>query len=313
MRNRRLSRRLIVLFGTAWVIAGLAWRVSVHLQQERLNAQLFVAIENRNTNWAIRLLDEGADPNAEKWDTTVKENGWQRIWRLLRGARRNSNSYPVTPILPFREIGISLGYGYGPSLMDPPDPRLIHALLEHGADPNHSSGWGTPLAFYAEYQEHKMVALLLAYGADPNYCPDARSHDPPIARAANDYEPSGIRLLLAHHADPNVRTSEGRTPLMEAARGVWNPAENLELLLKAGADPNARDPEGMTALMMAADDDRPDRVQVLLASRANPMLRAKNGKTALDLARKNGSKDVLKPLEKATRGCLPKNEYLVPK
>jgi ankyrin repeat protein len=55
---------------------------------------------------------------------------------------------------------------------------------------------------------------------------------------------------LVVSADPNVRTTQGATPVMNAAQS--NKVEPLNLLLKSGALINAKDNRGFTALHRAA-------------------------------------------------------------
>lgn len=57
-------------------------------------------------------------------------------------------------------------------------PQALEYLLEHGAEPNQSNGFGkTALMYAAQYNQLESVKLLLKYGADPNartFIPDDR-------------------------------------------------------------------------------------------------------------------------------------------
>jgi len=63
--------------------------------------------------------------------------------------------------------------------------------------------------------------------------------------------PEFVRLLLAKGAEVDVKSREGNTPLMAAARS--GKTEMTRLLLDNGADVNARNNYGQTALMSVAD------------------------------------------------------------
>ncbi|NMO16120.1 ankyrin repeat domain-containing protein [Pyxidicoccus fallax] len=71
-----------------------------------------------------------------------------------------------------------------------------------------------------------------------------------------------VKSKLAAGADPNPFDSEGRTPLMAAARK--GRADIVRLLLEAGADPELTDSLGETALIMAAAHGNADVCRLLL-------------------------------------------------
>ena len=60
-------------------------------------------------------------------------------------------------------------------------------------------------------------------------------------------------------------------------------------LLQAGCDINAADSNGRTPLMYAARYCRPTAVRLLLEHGANAKAKDKSGKTALDLAKQSGT------------------------
>ena len=113
--------------------------------------------------------------------------------------------------------------------------------------------------------------------------------------ALAEYQPEVARRL-AEHTDPNVRTADGSTLLMAAAR-----AEEIELVqwaLDHGTDVNAIRPEKRngTALIIAARKGNPERVSLLLARGADPTVANHEGKTALDLAKGSRVKELLRTL-----------------
>jgi ankyrin repeat protein len=116
------------------------------------------------------------------------------------------------------------------------DIRAMKILLEHGADPNISSGEGLSAAWISvslpannsalnPNYEHTRLKILLDYGADPNfiYCPTNKEK----TDAANCEEKS----LLMH----------------AVSRGT----EKVKLLVDAGADINYKSNLGKTAAQYA--------------------------------------------------------------
>jgi ankyrin repeat protein len=267
--------------------------VAVRVRQDRLDAALFQAIEHQQTDRAIELLKQGANPNAEKWEKS-QGNLLQRTWALLRGSRGNKDA--TRPM--FACWNGEIIVGFGTRLGHPPEARLIRALLEHGADPNRpDAGLGTPLQFYTEYDKLECVAILLEQGADPNYCPDIRLKAPPLSLAASSPDPYLVRLLLAHYANPTTLDAARQTPLMYAAEGTWVPRATFDMLFKVGQDLNTQDEKGMTALMLAAEHDHDWKVKLLLEAGADPTLRRRDGRTARDIAKAKAWKDIVKLLD----------------
>src|SRR5262249_14099224 len=76
-----------------------------------------------------------------------------------------------------------------------------------------------------------------------------------------------------------------------------------EALLQAGCDVNAADSNGRTPLMYAARYNQPTAVQLLLERGANVNVRDKGGMTALDLAKQFANQEIIRPLQRA--GALP--------
>ncbi len=94
--------------------------------------------------------------------------------------------------------------------------------------------------------------------------PDGRSILHAAARMAVDE--GSIRLLVAAGIDPNARSTNGRTPLFEAAG--WNRhAAVTDALLEIGADPESEDDLGRTPLFIAVWNENPVVVGPLVAAR----------------------------------------------
>lgn len=90
-----------------------------------------------------------------------------------------------------------------------------------------------------------------------------------LYRAVDANEKECVAILLENKADPNVKSSQGHTPLMEAARDGH--FEIAKMLIDYGADVKAaRSDDGQTALHLAAKWGRGDVVKLLLDKGADP-------------------------------------------
>ena len=116
------------------------------------------------------------------------------------------------------------------------DGATVRRLVEEGADPNTSAGWGQTLLHYA----------------------------------AGDDDRETAELLLGKGADVNARNQAGETPLHVAARR--NQAEMIRFLASKGADAGATNRGGITALDCAREGGHPEAAGALeaLAGRRKP-------------------------------------------
>jgi ankyrin repeat protein len=89
------------------------------------------------------------------------------------------------------------------------DVRMIRLLLEHGADPNHSTYFGNPLSQACWSDSVEAAKLLIARGANVN-ARDAVANFTPLHWAAGTESPRPqlVKLLLANEADPNAAGGE---------------------------------------------------------------------------------------------------------
>ena len=103
-----------------------------------------------------------------------------------------------------------------------------------------------------------------------------------IAASGNDLQK--VVLLLEKGAEVNARNTDGKTPLMFAARGSSTP-EIVALLIEKGAEVNARNTNSWTPLMFAAENSStPEIVQLLLEKGAEVNARNTAGYTPLKFA-----------------------------
>ena len=169
-----------------------------------------------------------------------------------------------------------------------PEPAVISALLEAGADINgRDEEGGTPLHAAAAFNpEPAVISTLLEAGADINSRTENGS-TPLHAAALNNPEPAVISALLEAGADINSRTEGGGTPLHAAA--LNNPASAvISALLEAGAYINSRAEGGITPLHAAAfNNPAPAVISALLEAGADINSRTKDGSTPLHAAALN--------------------------
>ena len=201
--------------------------------------------------------------------------------------------------------------------------ETLRILLEHGADPNIKTYWGsaggtrrkgrTALAEAIYSGNRKISELLIEAGAEI----EQSAANDQLLRVAGSGDPEKVKLLLERfHADPETtfagntnNFTKGDTPLIQAAGSYyWNGGredesmETLKLLLESGADINRKNSQGQTALMAATAAGAPPSIQlILLTASADPRAKNKEGKTALMLAKRDFDCD---PLRAALEGNL---------
>jgi len=105
------------------------------------------------------------------------------------------------------------------------------------------------------------MKLLLESGADVNA--QNAFHATALIWASGD--PVKSRILVERGADVNVRTQQGRTPLMGAAKRNGN-SDLVRLLLEKGADMNT---PGDTTLVTAAQSGDVENMRLLIKNGAN--------------------------------------------
>ena len=132
------------------------------------------------------------------------------------------------------------------------DIEKVKSLLLLGANVNSTDGLGYSALIDAQAcKRHddstrvQLVELLIAKGATVNL----RSSDGSTALmfAARNGDTLAVNALLRNGAEVNIADKEGETPLMKAAANSCN-EETVRALLSAGADLSARDHKERNAL-----------------------------------------------------------------
>ena len=132
----------------------------------------------------------------------------------------------------------------------------LRALVESQDVNAKDSRGATPLMYAAAFGNAQQMKLLLESGADVNG--QNAFQATALIWAGGDAVKS--RMLIEHGADINVRTQQGQTPLMVAARRNGN-ADLVRLLLEKGADTKT---PGDTTLIPAAQSGDVDIMRLLI-------------------------------------------------
>jgi ankyrin repeat protein len=298
---------------TRWEQTALMWALAANhpaaaqtLMEHGANVQarskagftpLMFAAQQGDMDSVRALLTAGADINAATPQhgnvlTVASGSGHEAlsIFLVEQGANPNSPNYRgVTPLHYAVPQGLTTFDGlkyegvYRP--IPPNMPKLVAALLVHGADPNAqitrsaplgpespSAGVGmsgqTPLFLAALAGDVEVIQILADNGADPllgSYSPmsGADNNTSPLMAAAGEsrYRWKGtldgtlgdplaaVKLLVKLGADVNRTTSSGQSALHSAALAGDN--EIVRFLVDQGAEVDLADRSGQTPWTMA--------------------------------------------------------------
>ncbi|KAM5376395.1 hypothetical protein ACJZ2D_005449 [Fusarium nematophilum] len=139
-------------------------------------------------------------------------------------------------------------------------------LLNHGANPNHSSSRGRrPLDQAASFPSSSACAsLLLQYGASTSLTENQGRTALSLACTNGRDANSEIVALLLDHINPEIPDRTGKTALFHAA--ISNKTTAIRLLIDHPVDLDARDKSGYTALMCAVHYNQHEAARLLLES-----------------------------------------------
>ena len=219
---------------------------------------LVVAAASGREEFAIFLLENGAEPNtADAYGVTALHYA---VPRGIAGIDSVS-----TVFRPFSQV--------------PPNmPRLVKALLAHGANPNVRIEKDFP-----PYSRSPYALQTSLVGVTPFL----------LAAAAADVDL--MRTLLAGGADPHIKAKDGSTALMMVAglgrvderqndQDYAAALEAAKLALTLGDDVNAVNAAGRTALHCAASIGANGMIQFLFEKGANLNTKDRRGYSPLAIA-----------------------------
>lgn len=184
-----------------------------------LSEKLFDAVRANDARELTRVLNEGADPNAQGVsDLTplhvsgVADAHFAAAELLRKGAR--PEALDQRERAPLHAAALAMGY------------KVMRLLLDArvSVDPRDQEG-KTPLANLAWNGGEEGVKMLLDAGADPNAV-DALGHNPLLlAMKAGHRNVALMAMLVRAGANPNLRDNEG-----QSARSLAEFTQNHEAL-----------------------------------------------------------------------------------
>ena len=166
---------------------------------------------------------------------------------------------------------------------------IVEVLLEKGADVDAQCDNGVT-ALHLAVQEGDLDLVEVLLKKDPVVDVEAngyRGAETPLLMAVLK-DPGIVKALLEKGADPNAMSSDGKMPLLKAAR--WGRLDVVELLVEHGANVNARNINGYTALHCALGQtevwysDRTPVAEFLLEHGAVAVIANNDRETPLDYA-----------------------------
>ncbi len=284
----KTKRRLAILIIPAGILCFVIWAViEIGLQnhQTELGHELIKAVQKRDAEKAILLLDSGANANATNkpyTNPTIQEN-MDKLWMKLRGI-------PLAPDTDVSETAITYVYPDDPADF-PADHsyalKILESLIKHGAKIDATNVMEeTALLHACEYDDLPAVKLLLQHRANPNV--NCKKYFSPLYVAR--FECS--KLLLQYGADVNYGDPH---PLGFAV--ITREAPLIRLYLDHGANPNVTDHDGIPILhyVLLGGQETSTKselykvVQLLLQHGALVSIQDQSNHNALDIAIKNKS------------------------
>ena len=173
------------------------------------------------------------------------------------------------------------------------------SLLEHGAEHQHVSRFGSTALHYATGARSPCCILpLLEAGADPN-TRNACLHETPLHVAAlrHDEPEEYLAPLITHGADVNACDREGSSVLAFAVQA--NHCRSAKFLLDHGADIEGADESGLTPIGLAVVYNHHALLAMLLDCGASVTHTTDAGETLLHLCALHGDLNTLGVLARA--------------
>ncbi|XP_060789001.1 fibronectin type 3 and ankyrin repeat domains protein 1 [Neoarius graeffei] len=174
--------------------------------------------------------------------------------------------------------------------------RIVHILLEHGADIHMKNGSGKNCMMLACFAGHlDIVKHLHKFGA--TWQSRDLSGCTPLHWAADGGHLPIIVYMIEDGCEVDVRDSVSQwTPLMRVSAVSGN-STVASFLIRAGADVNVRDKDGKTPLMMAVLNNYEQLVSLLLNHGADQDVKNEFGSGAPKMAKAFGSQNISDLLE----------------
>ncbi len=268
---------------------------SVNVPDENGHTPIFMVVRRQTDAEELTtyLIEKGADVNPDflnMMDITIDTENKKLLQVILN---KFGTNIPSTPLcyaadkqsFELVKILVEAGAELNPDIEEyrPPDwacgkswrnweprrvkPEIIEYLLDKGANIN--AGEATHFASQA-LNADTILPLLFKRGANPN---DA------LFNAAETYDQRLASYALAAGADVDKQNSEGKTPIMSAAKR--NNTSILQTLIQKTKNIDATDSQGNTALHIAASSGAVQTTNVLIEHSANVSAKNNAGATPL--------------------------------
>ncbi|KAI5624626.1 fibronectin type 3 and ankyrin repeat domains protein 1 [Silurus asotus] len=146
--------------------------------------------------------------------------------------------------------------------------RMVHILVEHGADIHIKNASGKDALMLACFAGHLDIVMQLRQLGATWQAQDVAGCSP-LHWAVDGGHVPVVTYMIQNGCEVDVRDNvSGWTPLMRVSAVTGNSAM-AQLLIEAGADINARDKDGKTSLMIAVLNNYEQLVKLLLDSGAD--------------------------------------------
>ena len=176
------------------------------------------------------------------------------------------------------------------------DVALVHALLQHGADPSkchHCDCSSTPIQHAAENGLSTLAKVIVSAGADIEARTGEHGNTPLLSAIMSEHRETAVALLELG-ANPNARDKSGASALEMAVR--CNDVRLVLALIKNGAFVDCMSANGWTPLHVAAGLDHPTAIAALVHFGADPDTCDSDGDTPLITACSLGYSDCVQQL-----------------
>ena len=248
-----------------------------------LDYNLFLASEKGYPNEVLRLLNKGANINADLG------NGVTPLMYAVQGGH-----FEVVKILVLNGADLNKMPENGNTalitavLQDSID--IAEFLIRHGADIDQGDyAEVTPLMQAVANGSYYMTDMLLYYGADVLKKNIHGTDALMVASLLGLYEIDS--LLIENGADVNSTDNQLQTPLHMAVQNGF--IEIVRLLIANGADMNKPDESGFTPLCIAIENNDLNMVHLLIDEGAKVNKNIKGSQNPLSLAKENKNDSII--------------------
>lgn len=201
------------------------------VEEPALAAPLLVAIGNRNSAIAIKLLEFGADPQLANHRHTALTLSIRMNVPSVAEYIIDNNLEDLNPVgsteKPFNPLVGAIAQG---------NTEIIVKLLDAGADPKLVPEYTglTPLASALASGNEQMARVLLEHGVALE---QFNNHINVLIYSAKESNHRMTEILLKHHWDPNGQDSYQNTPLNAALLNCRHQERIVGVLSEYGANP----------------------------------------------------------------------------